>query len=248
MKLYGEVWKHARLTDDQYAETEFIAEYPREGGIILDAVRKGADAILDSIAEAIAPVYTAAIEQGINEHEEIAQQHQERLTYVKAMHRNTATFDQLLEAPPGNWADAYSKRSIIKEIDQLVNQVSPERLEGSTVDLTLIGTRPHLPFQFDGTRAKRFHNLASRRELAAPVIVKAIIRSLDRGNRYTKPNAKILNTTTNKEVVLRLQSIDDFETLHAHHNGQSVELFTCPIVEAFGFDVQGGDLMFIAVV
>lgn len=248
ISLYGEVWKHARLTDDQYSETEFIAEYPREGGIILDAVREGAGAIIDKIAEAIAPVYESAIRQGIAEHEEIAQQYQERLDYVNAMRRNTQTFDQLLESPPAGWTDAYSNKSIIKEIDQLVNQVSPERLDGSTVDLTLIGNKAHLPYEFDGPRAKLFHKLASKRDLAAPVIVNAIIRSLDRGNRHTKPNAKILNIATNREVVLRLQSIKDCDILHAHHNGQPVELFACPIVEALGFDVHGGDLMFISVV
>jgi hypothetical protein len=61
IELHGEVWKHARLKANQYRETDFIAEYPREGGIILDAVREGAGAVLDRIAGSIRPVFEAAL-------------------------------------------------------------------------------------------------------------------------------------------------------------------------------------------
>lgn len=245
---YGEVWKHARLKDEQYAETEFIAEYPREGGIILDAMRQGAEAVIDRIATSIAPVFDEAVQQGLKEHDNISQQHAQRLAYVHTMQHNTPTFDQLIQTPPTGWADAYSNRSIVKEIDQLVNQISPSRLDGSTVELTLSGNNTPLPFEFDAARAKRFHQITSQRDLGGAVIVKSIIRSLDRGNKSTKPNAKILNLSTNREVSLRMSSIGDFDKLHAHHNGQPVDLYVCPIVEALGFDLNGGDLMFIAVV
>lgn len=245
---YGEVWKHARLTDEQYAITEFLASYPREGGIILDAIREGADAIIDRIAGAIAPLYENAIQQGFDEHDAISQQYQDRLDYVNGMRRNVETFEELVQEPPAGWATAYSNKSVVKEIDQMVNQISPDRLDGSTIEITLVGSRANLPFEFDADRAKRFHKLTARKELGRAIIVTAIIRSLDRGNRYTKPNGKVLNLGTNREVVLRMQSIDDFEALHEYHNGEPVEIFACPIVEAGGFDVNGGDLMFISVV
>lgn len=245
---HGEIWKHARLTDQQYAETEFIAEYPREGGIFLDAVRQGADAIIDRIAASVAPVFEHSVRQGLNDYTGLSQQHADRLEYVNARRRNVRTFERLRNDPPAGWADAYSNRSIIKEIDQLVNQISPPRLAGSTIDLALAGNRPFQRFEFDAVRAKRFHQIASRRDLGEAVIVDAIIRSLDRGNRFAKPNAKILNLATDREVALHLRSIADFESLHRYHNGQPVELFVCPIVEALGFDLHGGDLMFIAVV
>lgn len=248
IEFHGEVWKHARLTDEQYAQTEFIAEYPREGGIILDAVRQGAGAIVDRIANSIRPIFETAIQHGLEEHQSIAQQHAERLQYVHAMRNNTPSFDDVVANPPPGWAGAYSNRSVVKEIDQLVTQITPDRVEGSTVDLTLLGNRNHLPFEFNAVKAKRFHQLASQRDLGNALIVRAIIRSLDRGNRYAKPSAKILNLATNREVALHLSSIADCDALHRYHNGDPVGLYVCPIVEALGFDVNGGDLMFIDIV
>jgi hypothetical protein len=247
IQRYGDVWKHARLKANQYPETEFIAEYPREGGIILDAVRAHAGPLLDRIADAIRPAFDGAVQQALDQHASIDEQLLERRNYVQQMAARTPTFEAVTADPPPNWASAYSNRSIVKEIDQLVTQVTPVRLEGSTIELLLQGERAHLPFLFDAQVARGFHRIAARRELASPMIVTASIRILDKGNRYAKPNAKILNLTTEREVKLHLSDQADFDLLHPHHNGQAVRLYVCPIVEALGFDLNGGDLLFIGV-
>jgi hypothetical protein len=79
------------------------------------------------------------------------------------------------------------------------------------------------------------------------MIVTATIRMIDRGSRNAKPSAKILNITTEKEVSLHLSSIADCDSLHPFHNGQDVRLYVSPIIEALGFDIIGGDLMFLGV-
>lgn len=247
INTYGEVWKHARLTGEQYQETDFIAEYPREGGIILDAVRNGANRIIDRVYASIRPVFDSAVQQGLVQHQTIAAQHAERSRYVEARQRNIQTFEDLRQTSHPEWAAAYSNRSVVKEIDQLVGQIVPARLDGSSVDLSLRGSLTHPPLAFDSQRAKRFHQIASQRELAAPVRVMVKIRSLDRGNDNAKPGAKILNLSTDREVTLQLSSRQDFDALHPHHNGEPVELYVSPIVESLGFDLNGGDLMFIAV-
>lgn len=248
IELHGEVWKHARLTDNQYRETEFIAEYPREGGIILDAVRDGAEALLDRVANAVRPVFERSVQQAIEQQESIAVQLAQRHNYVQGMRENTMTYEQIAENPPADWANAYSNRSVVKEVDQLVAQVTPRELEGSIVEITLNGNVAHLPFAFTAPIARRFHVIASRRELAAPMIVNAKIRSLDRGNRFVKPSAKIENLSTNREVNLVLPRREAFDELHPYHNAESVRLYACPVVEAMGFDLHGGDLMYLAVV
>lgn len=248
IEKHGEVWKHARLTDKQYAETDFIAEYPQEGGIILDAVRDGAGAIIDRVANSIRPVFESAVRHGLQEHESLEDQLIDRRQYVRQMRQNTPTYEAVAADPPPDWASAYSNRSVIKEVDQLVAQITPVRLEGSTVEISLRGRRPHLPFEFNGQIARRFHKLAAQRELGPPMVVTAIIRSLDRGNRHAKPSGKILNVTTGREVSLHLSNRSDFDALHPYHNGQEVQVFVCPIVEALGFDMKGGDLTFLAVV
>jgi hypothetical protein len=248
IETYGDVWKHARLKGKQYQETDFIAEYPREGGIILDAVRDGSGAMLDRIAAAIRPVFENAAQQAIEQKQTMAAQLLERHAYVKGMQANTQTFEQVAANPPPNWANAYSNRSVVKEIDQLISQISPLQLDGSSVEITLHGNVAHLPFSFTPQIARRFHMISSQRELAAPFIVNARIRSLDRGNRYTKPSAKIENLHTNREVSLHLPRRENFDELHPYHNGEPVQLYACPIVEALGFDMNGGDLMYLAVV
>lgn len=247
IQRYGEVWKHARLKADQYAETEFLAEYPREGGIILDACRAHAGPFIDRVASAIRPVFEQALQNGLEQHANLDAQMAERREYVRGMQERTQTYEVVAEEPPANWASAYSNRSVVKEVDQLVSQVTPARLEGSTVEIGLTGDTQHLPFVFDGPIARRFHKIASQRELAAPMIVTATIRSLDRGNKFTRPSAKILNVATGREVTLQLSGEPDCDALHPHHNGQVVRIYACPIVEALGFDLKGGDLMFIAV-
>lgn len=247
ISVHGDVWKYARLKASDYERTEFLAQYPRQGGIILDAIRDGADAIVERIAAAVRPVFERALQQGIENHGSLAAELQERRRYVIGVREEVPTFDRVAAQPPAHWASAYSNRSIVKEIDQLVGQITLERYEGSTVEVALRGQQASLPFLFDANVARRFHSVAAQRELGPAMIVTAIIRSLDRGNKYSKPSAKILNVETNREVNLALSGTDDCDALHPFHDGRQVRLFVCPIVEALGFDLRGGDLMFLAV-
>lgn len=247
IEIHGEVWKHARLTSRQYAETEFLAAYPREGGIFLDAIRDGADRIIDRVAAAVAPFFESAANNSIVRLENIDSQLGQRSSYVRDIGSDLQTYDQVAANPPSQWAPAYSNRSIIKEIDQLVGIITAERVDGSSVDIGLNGSRPYLPLQFTPEIARRFHLLAARRELGPAMLVRARIRSLDRGNKYTKPSAKIQNLSTDRELVLHLRGAEDIDALRPHHDGREVLLQVSPIIEALGFDLKGGDLMFLGV-
>ncbi|MEN2432780.1 hypothetical protein [Comamonas sp. F1-6] len=247
IESYGQVWKHARLTNEQYKDTEFIAEYPREGGIILDAVKEGANAIVDRIAAAIHPVFEEASNRAVIQSNSLARQISARKEYIQGVGARTQSFQDVIDNPPPNWASAYSNRSVIKEVDQLVKQITPEDLAGSTAEITINGEVAHLPYFFTAQTARRFHAISSKRELGAPLILKAKIRSLDRGNKTTKPSAKIENLHTNRDVILHLRSIEDFNELRPFHNGEPIQIYVCPIVEALGFDVNGGDLYYLAV-
>lgn len=245
---YGSVEKHERLTKAEYRETEFIAEYPREGGIILDAVKQGTGRIIDRIYAATNLVFQDAVNHAFEEHQSIAQQLTVRRQYADQVGDRAPKFSALLNAPPEAWATAYSNRSVVKEIDQLVSQITRSDLVDSSVEITLHGTRPYLPLQFTPTIARNFHKIAADRELGPPMIARVHIRLLDAGNRTTRPNAKVLNLDTFKEVNLHLSSDADFEALHPFHNvDNEVRIHVCPILEAKGFDLKGGDLMFLRV-
>lgn len=243
IEKHGAVWKHARLKGREYADTEFLALYPREGGIILDAIKDGAEGIIDRIAAAVAPVFEKSIESGGDFAKSMAQQYDDRIGYVSDMGKDTQTFEHLLQNKPASWPIAYSNRSIVKEIAPLVGLI--RRDEGSVVDLTLVGSRTYPNFVFTPEIAVNFGRIASERTLASPVRVKAIIRSLDRGNKRTMPSAKIENLATGREVLLHIYQRSDFDVLHPLHDGREIEIYACPLMEALGFDLYGGDLVFL---
>lgn len=245
---YGVVEKYERLTKAEYRETDFIAAYPEEGGIVLSAVKQGAELLVDRIYAATSVVFQSAVDQAFERHQSMAQQLTERRQYAHQMGDRTRPFVDVQENPPQVWSAAYSNRSIVKEIDQLVGQITRSDLETSTVDITLHGSRPELPLVFTPLIARSFHKIAADRELGPPMIARVRIRILDAGNRTTKPNAKILNLDSLKEVSLHLSNDMDFAALHPFHNGDDeVRIHVCPILEAKGFDLKGGDLMFLRV-
>lgn len=246
IEKHGEVWKHARLKGSEYSDTEFLALYPREGGIILDAIKNGAEGIIDRIAAAVTPVFEKSIESGGEFSKSMAQQYDERIGYISNMGRDTQSFEDLLHNKPQSWPIAYSNRSIVKEIAPLVGLI--RRDEGSVVDLTLVGSKTYPKLIFTPQIAINFGRIASERTLASPVKVRARIRSLDRGNKRTMPSAKVENLATEREVLLHLHQRSDFDLLHPLHDGREIEFYACPLMEALGFDLFGGDLVFLDMV
>jgi hypothetical protein len=162
---YGSVWKHARLKQADYAETDFIAEYPREGGIILDCFKEGAAAILDRLNSAIVSPFEQALNQGEAAHTSIVDQLPVRVQQAHARRGAVPTYQEMLNNPDERIVRAYSDRSIVKEIDQIAALVTPDELHGSTVAFQLYGSRAHPVWEFDAEQAHRFHQIVSRREL-----------------------------------------------------------------------------------
>lgn len=250
IEKYGSVWKHARLSGEDYESTSFIAEYPREGGIFLDAVKGGvlSGKIVDRISEAIKAPFERAAKAGLEEAVNIGSQIIQRRNYASNVGlAQIQSLDDLLEKPPAKWTQAYSNRSILKEVDQLTSQITPDECEGSIVELALYGTTSRLVFKFTPEIATRFHRYVSGRELGPAVAMRAKLRNLDRGNKFAKPKAKVLNLASKREAVLHLNGEQDFLELHPYHTAEEVSLLVCPILEAGGFDVHSGDLFFLAV-
>jgi hypothetical protein len=244
---YGSVWKHARLKQVDYASTEFTAEYPREGGIVIDAIRDGATSIIDRINTAIAAPFERALKEGQQQHESIVEQIPKRRALAAANKDRLRTYQEMLEKPDLKVTRAYADRSIVKEIDQIASMVQPEELQGSYVELRLRGSRAHPVYTFDAAQAKRFHRVVARRELGEPVLIRGQIRLLDKGNRYSGMKAKVLNLDSGREVILHLESEEDFMRLHPFHTAPQVLLAACPVIEFGAYDPNGGDMYFVDV-
>lgn len=140
---YGSVWKHARLKQEDYERTEFLAEYPRECGIILDGIKIGAETIIDRINGALAVPFERAVQQGIEEHASIVEQLPQRRQFAHARREQLVTYQDMVDHPDARVVRAYSDRSIVKEIDQIASMVKPKELDGSYVELRLNGSRAH---------------------------------------------------------------------------------------------------------
>ncbi|MDD2721076.1 MAG: hypothetical protein PHH47_07205 [Gallionella sp.] len=244
---YGSVWKHARLKREDYEHTEFLADYPREGGIILDGIKAGAEAIIDRINGAIAAPFEKAAQQGVEEHASIVDQLPTRRQYAHANKDMLATYQDMVDRPDTRVVRAYSDRSIVKEVDQIASMVKPDELDGSYVEFKLYGSRAHPVYTFDAAMAKRFHDVVSRRELGEPVLIRGRIRSLDQGNRYSPMKAKILNLDSHREITLHLGAEEDFIRLHPYHTAEQVFLFASPVIEFGAYDPNGGDMYFVDV-
>lgn len=244
---YGSVWKHARLKQEDYEHTEFLAEYPREGGIILDGIKAGAEAIIDRINNALTVPFERAVREGIEEHASILEQLPRRRAFAHARREQLATYQDMVDHPDARVVRAYSDRSIVKEIDQIASMVKSDNLYGSVVEFQLKGSRTHPIYEFDAARAIRFHEIVSRRELGEPVLVRGRIRSLDQGNKYSPMKAKILNLDSNREITLHLGSEEDFLRLHPYHTAEQVFLFASPVIEFGAYDPNGGDMYFVDV-
>lgn len=244
---YGSVWKHARLKQADYIHTEFIADYPREGGIILDAIKDGAATIIDRINNAVSVPFEKALQQGALEHNSVLQQLPMRRDQAHAHRNDLQTYQEMIEHPDEKIVRAYSDRSIVKEIDQIASLVRPEELNGSYVELKLFGSHAHPVYVFDAAQARRFHETVSRRELGAPVLIRAHIRLLDEGNKFTGMKAKIVNLDSERELTLHLGSNEDFVKLHPYHTAEQVLVFACPVIEYGAYDPNGGDMYFVDV-
>lgn len=244
---YGQVWKHARLKADDYAATDFIAEYPREGGIILDGVRAGAAAIIDRINAAVIKPFEQALEHGVGEHALMLTELEERRSLAEAHPEKVVPYQTVADQPDPKVERAYSDRSIVKEIDQITTMIRSAGMAGSHVELQFIGTGAST-YSFDSDQARRFHFIVSRRQLGEPVLVRARIRLLDQGNKFARMKAKILNLDSGREVTLHLASDQDFVKLHPHHTSNEVLLIACPVIEFGAYDAKGGDMFFVDVV
>lgn len=244
---YGAVWKHARLSRDDYEEIDFLAAYPREGGIYIDAIRdlSGAAArALDRIASAIREPYERATQSGFDEAGGFFRQWEEMSQRADA--GDVRFVADAVDEFGASWSRQYSSRAMLKEIDVLVSQISTRHYAGSTVDLGVYGEYARDVFQFDEERARRFHSEIGRRSLGIPIVLPIRVRSLDRGNRTTRPSGKVVNVFSGREANLHIRSLDDFEQLRPALNGEQFNAIVCPLLENGGYDPMGGDIVFVA--
>jgi hypothetical protein len=244
---YGEVWKHARLRNEDYPDTEFILDYPREGGFIVDMIASAGGPIVKRIRETMVSAIEAAEHEAEDETERLRSQVETQRTRIVHQDLEVVNYADLgNKRKSKKISRAYGDRSIAKEVDKLLSTIRHRNAGDSTLELGLIVDSRIANFPFDRQSAIAFHHAVSKRALGDPVLYDGFITALDKGNKYARMRGKFRNATSGREVNITIGSEEAFDELHPHLKGdRRVTIVASPIIEYDAHDPMGGDIYFI---
>lgn len=237
---FGEVWKGARLSKEDYLETELWSRPPENGGYIIEFIDKSPriKKTLTRMVGAITPAVEKSNSQALRASGSLVQQSAQRAEQVRVGIIEPQSFEDFMPTASEN---PYGDRAINKEIDQLAGVVRTPNAGQSTVEL-IIGNDQSHTYNFNRVRSENFHALVSNRMLGEPLVFSVRVTELDSGNK----TAKVLNLLTERLVKLTYASEMDFELIKPYLGVPAVMSFIgSPVYEGGAFDAKGGDVFFI---
>jgi hypothetical protein len=244
---YGNVIKHQRLKQDEYEDVDFLALSPTDGGFVMEMISKTGKRIADRMAAAIEAAYESDVNEAGAEHRRLLEQADMRSRVYHTTHE-AVPFDEFVAREEAGLARAYGDRSIVKEIDQVLSLLRVERYAGSTLNLTIYGTRTHPRLEFDAEKAAQFHTVVSERRLGEPLLMEIELRSLDAGRRNQVAHGKAVNVGTGKEFAFLVPSTRVFDRLARYlrrKRRRVVRVVACPVFEYNAYDHNAGDVVVI---
>ena len=242
IKHDGGVWKYARMTQDDYARTEFLVQTPEEGGYVLKFLSR------IPIAGRVVDRVSNAINEASNVSEVTKTSIQSQVENRKNQLVNNIVkpieFRIFLEQPSAEVIREYGDRSIAKEIDQVLSIIRAEYAGNSQFELILTGSATQT-FFFDKQRSRQFHEIVSKRKLGPPVIYRGVIEELDRKNR----KGKFLNSVNGRRSILHLSTQNDFLLVHPYlANDQEFQFIGSPLIEFGALEPNSGDIYFLQII
>lgn len=248
---YGNVWKNARLKDEDYAETDFLLQQTRLGGFIADLLGdKDSGDVIKRIHNAVAPAYEQARAVVVPEQTKLVEQAELRRRHFNSGAQEAIPYAELIDNPDPQQSRKYGDRSIVKEFDQIASAIRARDGDGSLVEIDLYSGQALPRFVFDAATSAKFHNVVSLRNLADPVRLQITLRSLDAGNGGIS-KAKATNQISKKDFNLHIHTDRGFSSLKKYLKKRNPPVFTivaCPVMEYGAFDPLAGDLYFLAIV
>lgn len=239
LKYSQGVWKHARMSQDDYLQTEFLVEQPKKGGYILDffSRQKQSPKIADRVSRAI----SQAIGQAEEQHASLPNQLKGRKRQVKNKIIKPRQFDDVVSNPSKEVKRKYGDRSIAKEIDQILSILRAEYSGDSSLGLNITGSSTQT-FSFDKIKSNRFHKVVAGRQLGPPVIYKGKIQALDKKNK----SGKFLNIKNGRTSILHFNNEKDFLKVHPYLGvDDEINFIGCPLVEFGSLEPNSGDVYFL---
>jgi len=245
---HGSVTKHAKLTVEDYPETEFFFNRTRKGSFIVDfsSDNENITPAIDQITDSISVAYSESKNIDLGKvSEKMNFQVTKRLGQLRAKTLAAVDYKSIIEQPDEKIVRRYTDRSIVKELDQMLSLIRVASAGASKFDLEITGKRTE-NYLFDRLLAEKFHKNVSHRQLGKPVTYKGILRQLDRGTQINnKKMAKFINDYNGKSFILHIASQHDFDLLHPFLVSGNFSFIGCPVLEYSTFDPIAGDVYFI---
>lgn len=245
---YGNVWKHQRLHRSFYDEADFIVSDPREGSYIVEFLSNQGQAIVKRVRAAITDPYSKAIAAGGQQILTIGHQIEARKGAVENKILVPQDYDGFVAAPDDLITRTYGDKSINKEIAQMLSPVRKDPDAFLKLVLKPDNEERAETFEFNQATSLAFAKIIGNRQLGSPVIYHGHLRQLDRGhNQKSNFKGKFINSRNDKDIVIFIQSEEDFLSLVPHLDGGELKIIACPIIEYDSFDPVAGDIQFLEI-
>lgn len=248
---YGNIYKNARLKEEDYPKTDFLLQQTREGGFIADLLGdKDSGDVVRRIHNAVLPAYEQSKAVVVSDQPKLVDLATERQKHYKSGAQEPVLFAELIDNPGPAQTRAYGDRSIVKEFDQIASAIRARDGDGSVVEVDLYAGNALPKLVFDANTSKNFHNVVSVRTLGDLVQISITLRALDSGNGGIS-KAKAMNLESKKEFNLHIHTDRAFGSLRKYLKKRNPPPFTivaCPVLEYGAFDPLAGDMYFIAIV
>lgn len=249
---HGDIWKHARLVENDYPSTEFIMNQTRNGGFIADllGVSNESEGIIKRINSALDSAYKKAQTTVPIVADKIVEQAEKRRVNYKNGSQEAVDYAKYLSEKKKNVSRSYGDRSIVKEFDQIASIIRAQKNDGSSIEIGLSTAGLSSTYTFDEKTSQAFHNIVSARTLGDPMIIPVTLRSLDSGNRDIS-KAIMRNLISKKDFSLFIHTSRGFSSLKKYlkkKNPPEFSIVACPLLEYGAFDPNAGDMYFISIV
>lgn len=239
----GDVWKHTRLSNEDYPNTVFMVGNPREGSYIVDFLSNTAwgGRIVDRISTALSPIHEMITAGGLEEVESIADQVDHRKIQLENNLIEPRSAADILDNPQLLMARRYGDKSILKEIGQILSPLASDHTPGGSIKISL-QNRNTQEYEYTPALSRRFINKINEKTLAEPFLYTGKIVQIDSDILKGRFNS----SHSSKKCVIHFRDIDDLMTVSPYFNRDDISFYASPIVEYGTYDPHRGDIFFIS--
>ncbi|MEB2515715.1 hypothetical protein SOP85_09725 [Pseudomonas sp. YuFO20] len=236
---YGQVWKNARMSKEDYVETALWSQAPQEGGFVIDFINDSPKIrqTLSRMINAISPAIEKSKQASLVNAGTLAEQASIRSQQITAGIYEPLGYETFKPS-----LNPYGDRAINKEIDQILGIIRSPGAGKSTIELEITPETSTTKFSFNKINSQNFHAVVSKRNLGEPLSFEVVVHELDHKNK----NGTVTNISNGKSIKLHFADEASFLNIKNYLGSpEHLKFVGCPIYEGGAFDATAGDIFFI---